>query len=489
MGWWTNYPWRMVQTNFREIDMADVDAEKFAQDLADYDATVVTLNAGGILASYPSDLPFHTVNSYLTGSSLKEMVEACHAKGIKVIARMDFSKIPYAVYEQHPDWAFVTAEGKIIEQNGFVQTCQNSEYQQEKVIGILEELLSTHPFDGVYCNMSGFIATDYNEKIHGFCTCENCRKAFKAATGMDVPAKMDMRDPAMMRYMGFQSAAGGKLRAKMNKAIKAINPEIALDKVDLSSDGSIFDTWITEPKKCTETCPAIMLVHGGAFYLPVSVSTLALACVYAQKMNVRVFLPEYRLVPAYPAPHAFDDCLSLWKELSDNGRGYGNDPDRLILMGESAGGAVAAGMCLFLKDSGMKLPKGLLLIYPVLDVRTETYRSARQYEDAVWPLKANAHMWAGYLKNAPEEMMKYLIPRQHEDLLGLPVTYVEPQEIDILCDEGKAFAGRLQAAGVKTELNMIPGSYHCFDSDLTSEFVQNVIEQRINAAEAMLDTE
>jgi len=232
MSWWTNYPWRMVQTNFREIDMADVDAEKFAQDLSDFGATVVTLNAGGILASYPSGLPFHTVSSYLTGSSLKEMVEACHAKGIKVIARMDFSKIPYAVYEQHPDWAFITAEGKIIEQNGFVQTCQNSEYQQEKVIEILQELLSTHPFDGVYCNMSGFIATDYNEKIHGFCTCANCRNGFKAAAGMDVPQKMDMRDPAMLRYMGFQSAASGKLRAKMNKAIKALNPEIALDKVD-----------------------------------------------------------------------------------------------------------------------------------------------------------------------------------------------------------------------------------------------------------------
>lgn len=232
MSWWTDYPWRMVQTNFREIDMADVDAEKFAQDLSDFGATVVTLNAGGILASYQSELPFHTVSSYLTGSSLKEMVEACHAKGIKVIARMDFSKIPYAVYEQHPEWAFVTAEGKIVEQNGFVQTCQNSEYQQEKAIEILEELLRTHPFDGVYCNMSGFIATDYNEKIHGFCTCENCRKGFKKATGMDVPAKMDMRDPSMMRYMGFQSAAGAKLRAKMNRAIKAINPEIALDKAD-----------------------------------------------------------------------------------------------------------------------------------------------------------------------------------------------------------------------------------------------------------------
>ena len=230
--WWQGYPWRMVQTNFREIDMADIDAETYASDLADFGATVVTLNAGGILASYESKLPYHMVSKYLTGSSLKEMVDACHAKGIRVIARMDFSKIPYAVYEQHPDWAFRTANGGIINQNGFVQTCQNSEYQQEKVMEILKELLTTHPFDGVYCNMSGFVATGYDGSIYGFCTCDRCKAGFKAAFNMDAPDKMDMRNPAMMRYMGFQSGAGKKLRAKMNAVIKSVSEEIAVDKVD-----------------------------------------------------------------------------------------------------------------------------------------------------------------------------------------------------------------------------------------------------------------
>ena len=230
--WWQGYPWRMVQTNFREIDMAAIDAEKYANDLADFGATVVTLNAGGILASYESKLSYHTVSQYLTGSSLKKIIDACHAKGIRVIARMDFSKIPYAVYEQHPDWAFCTADGGIVEQNGFVQTCQNSEYQQDKVMEILRELLSTHPFDGVYCNMSGFVATDYSGKVYGLCTCARCAEAFKAAFNLEVPTKLDMKDPATLRYMGFQSGMGKKLREKMNAAIKAINPEIAVDKVD-----------------------------------------------------------------------------------------------------------------------------------------------------------------------------------------------------------------------------------------------------------------
>lgn len=230
--WWQGYPWRMVQTNLREIDMADIDAERFASDLADFGATVVTLNAGGILASYESRLPYHTVSRYLTGSSLREIIDACHAKGIRVIARMDFSKIPCAVYEQHPDWAFRTADGSIVNQNGFVQTCQNSVYQQEKSLEILKELLTTHPFDGVYCNMSGFVATGYDGSIYGMCTCDRCKAGFKTAFGMDAPEKLDMKNPVAMRYMGFQAGCAKKLRAKLNKTIKAVNPQIAVDKVD-----------------------------------------------------------------------------------------------------------------------------------------------------------------------------------------------------------------------------------------------------------------
>lgn len=97
---------------------------------------------------------------------------------------------------------------------------------------ILKELLTSHPFDGVYCNMSGFVATGYDGSIYGFCTCERCKAGFKAATSMDVPEKLDMKNPVAMRYMGFQAGCGKKLRGKMTAAIKAISSEIAVDKVD-----------------------------------------------------------------------------------------------------------------------------------------------------------------------------------------------------------------------------------------------------------------
>ena len=99
--WWQTTPWRMVQTNLPEQAMADMDAERFAQSLADFGATVVNLNAAGIIASYPTDLEFQPRSQYLTGDSLLDMVNACHRHGIRVIARTDFSRIRREVYEQH----------------------------------------------------------------------------------------------------------------------------------------------------------------------------------------------------------------------------------------------------------------------------------------------------------------------------------------------------------------------------------------------------
>ena len=103
MHWWDGYPWRMIQTNLREIDMEDIDAEAYAQSLQDFGATVVTLNAAGIIASYETGLEYQTKSSFLHGDSLQDLIDACHDRGIRVIARTDFSKIRYPLYEKHPE--------------------------------------------------------------------------------------------------------------------------------------------------------------------------------------------------------------------------------------------------------------------------------------------------------------------------------------------------------------------------------------------------
>ena len=111
----------------------------------------------------------------------------------------------------------------------------------------------------------------------------------------------------------------------------------------------------------------------------------------------------------------------------------------------------------------------------------------RRYSEAAWPLRNHLAMWAAYLRPSPDVDEAYLVPMKAKDLRGLPETYIEPQEMDIVCDEAIAFAGRLEEAGVPVVCRTVPGSYHGFDEDTENPFVQNVIRERIAQMGKMLD--
>ncbi len=222
----------MVQTNLRESDMEDINAKKYAQDLADFGATVVMLNAAGIIASYDTKLSCQTKSSCLHGDSLGDILKACHEQGIRVIARTDFSKVRMELYNEHPDWAYRTRDNEIVSYNGDVHVCPNSPYQQKYMFDILKEVLTEYPFDGVFCNMSGFLVTDYSGKYYGPCHCEHCRRKFKEQTGLDIPERDLPGDPVYMRYTAFKNRCMADHKKKIYETIKAINPEIAVNGFD-----------------------------------------------------------------------------------------------------------------------------------------------------------------------------------------------------------------------------------------------------------------
>ena len=165
MRWWENTPWRMIQTNLREIDFIGFDPERMVADLKSFHATVALVNAGGISASYPTTLPWHYQNPYALHDGLKTFVELCHDNGIHVIARTDFSKVRQELADEHPDWTFRTDENGVMNYNGYVQTCPNSVYQQEYAFLTLKEIFEQIPFDGLFCNMGGFQTRDGREFV------------------------------------------------------------------------------------------------------------------------------------------------------------------------------------------------------------------------------------------------------------------------------------------------------------------------------------
>lgn len=274
------------------------------------------------------------------------------------------------------------------------------------------------------------------------------------------------------------------------RAERFITPEdVSMTKVKVTMrDSSQISCYVLEPSNCQEdeVLPAIFYCHGGGFLFPVQPLMLQNSVYYVKKLRCRVFMPDYRLSWQYPFPVPFYDCLDTLRYVVDNAYQLGIDRNDMLIYGESAGGCLAAGITSFLHDNVQGFSfKGMMLIYPVTD-NTMDYKSMEEYSEGAWSTKNTHQMWEMYLKNGDGGMLKYAAPANNDYFTHFPPSYVEPQEMDCLRDEGIYYASLLKRAGVDVELNVIKGSYHGFDDDYRNPFVINVLRHRCIVMKKML---
>jgi hypothetical protein len=222
--WWQEGPMRLVQTNLREIDVT-ADPDRFVESLKEFSANAVLFNAGGIVANYPTEPPFHYRNPHLRGDFLGEVIERTRAAGIRLIARFDFSKVNEAIAADHPDWHYKSFKGESVTYNGQVHCCLNGAYQQERSLEILAEAASRYPIDGVFINMHGYEVRDYSRVIHGFCQCDNCARRFAEEGAGLLPRSVD--DESYPAYLKFQARTVAELFQRRAAVVKDIRPSIA----------------------------------------------------------------------------------------------------------------------------------------------------------------------------------------------------------------------------------------------------------------------
>lgn len=226
-SWWNRAPFRLVQTNLREID-ATMNVDAYVQSMVDASVNTVLINVGGIVANYPTRLPYHYRNPFMKGDLVGDLIKGLHAKGIKVLGRFDFSKINEKLAAQKPEWLYVGTDGKNVNYNGQVHTCINGGYQQQYGFDILKEAITTYPLDGIFFNMAGYVTMDYSFVDHGICQCENCRKRFKDSTGHALPVKADMNDPVYREYNAFKKVTSEGLFNRIQQHIRTLNPKLIL---------------------------------------------------------------------------------------------------------------------------------------------------------------------------------------------------------------------------------------------------------------------
>lgn len=236
---------------------------------------------------------------------------------------------------------------------------------------------------------------------------------------------------------------------------------------------------IYEPlDKTKEVLPTVLLLHGGAFVFPALPYHYRLARYIAENTQSRVFMPDYDLAPDYKPPIQHNEAYKIYKYLLDNAEGQLIDPERLVIIGDSAGGTMCAALCLRLKKKGMKMPAGQLLLYPSLDSRLES-RSMKLYTDV--PV-CNAKAVKAYYKLCQSKFVKvpheYSSPVEADSLEGMPPTYVETAEFDCLHDDGILYADRLSKENCEVVLNETKGTVHAFDMAKDSAVLKEAMERR-----------
>jgi hypothetical protein len=213
---WYRRTLRWGQTNITEIDPAGYDIDWWRQHWKRTRVQGVVLNAGGIVAYYPSKYPLHYRPPLLGDRDLYgELAKAAHDDSLVVFARMDSGRTHEAFYKAHPDWFARDAAGNPYRTGELYTTCVNSPYYQEYIPGVLAEIIErSHP-EGLTDNSWSGLGRE------SFCYCENCAKRFKERTGKKIPREKNWDDPVYRKWIEWNYARRLEIWDLNNRATKA----------------------------------------------------------------------------------------------------------------------------------------------------------------------------------------------------------------------------------------------------------------------------
>ena len=221
----------------------------------------------------------------------------------------------------------------------------------------------------------------------------------------------------------------------------------------------IYAEWIHGPE--TQPGRAFLYLHGGAYSLGSCASHRGFVSHIAKACRTPLFLPEYRLAPEHPFPAGLLDARAAYRNLL----ALGFPPHRIIVGGESAGGGLALALLATLRDEGLAMPAGAVLISPWIDLvgTGESLRTRARQDPWLRPqgIELVANRYRGH---APPDHP--LVSPLYANLQGLPPLLIHVGDDEILLDDSTRLAARATAAAVDTDLKIWDGLWHVFHAFL-----------------------
>jgi Hypothetical glycosyl hydrolase 6/Beta-galactosidase trimerisation domain len=243
---WYDRPMRWAQLAFVEDDPGNYDPAFWLDYFRRIHADGACLSAGGCVAFYPTKIPLHYKSKWLKdGDSFGDLVKGCRKLGMNIIARTDPHGVHQDVYDAHPDWIAVDADGKKRRHwsdKDFWVTCALGPYNFDFMTRVTEEIMSLYQVDGVFSNR-------WNGS--GMCYCEHCQENFRKFSGLDLPTTADPLSRPRREYIVWHEQRLFELWRLWDTRIKAINPHAsyianagggALSNLDMKTIGELAPT-------------------------------------------------------------------------------------------------------------------------------------------------------------------------------------------------------------------------------------------------------
>ena len=226
-------------------------------------------------------------------------------------------------------------------------------------------------------------------------------------------------------------------------------------------DGRDVRCLLIQPLTSGANMPAILHFHGGGHVLGIPEMDQPQLMRWAVELGCLVLSVDYRLAPETPFPGPMDDAYAALRWLNEQCDKLGIKRDRIAVSGGSAGGAMAACLCLMARDRGEYKIAFQHLEAPRLDDRLAAPEDANPFTgEFVWTRANSAYCREAYL--GENTLDPYGSAARATSLSGLPPAYIAVGSLDLFVDECLAYTARLTRAGVPVELIVYPGCFHGF---------------------------
>ena len=276
---------------------------------------------------------------------------------------------------------------------------------------------------------------------------------------------------ALQRTAAYEDADESMLpqvRASYDAAAPKPLPDVPVSKRSVPGTSGAPDVTVyVINAKSGDRRGGILHTHGGGFVVGSALGAVNELQQLASTLNCGIVTVDYRLAPETTWRGSVEDAYAGLRWMHDQAAEIGVDPARIGVMGDSAGGGLAALVAIAARDRG-EIPLAFqALVYPMLDDRTGTTRPVPKPIGTIdWTAKLNYLGWRSFLGQEPgvASVPAAAVPARAASLAGLPPTFIGVGSIDLFVQEDIDYARRLIEAAVPTQLVVVPGAFHSFDN-------------------------